>query len=151
MTGNLEDYYTLLGVERDASTSEIDRAYRRAARAAHPDVHPDEPTAGARFVAVAIAYETLGDPARRATYDRSHPIRRAPLATPAVRVTPSASRSPWRAPVEPVNLGPHRAPREPLTVVGPRPRLVYVDAAGDQLLELAAALSRVLCSGWPLL
>ena len=82
------DYYTVLGIDRSASDDEIGRAYRRAARATHPDIHPGEPSAGERFTAITIAYETLSDPARRAVYDRARPIARR-----ANRVEPVSPRS----------------------------------------------------------
>jgi len=57
--------YTALGVQRTASASEIRRAYHRLARTHHPDRGGD-PEA---FKRIADAYDTLGDPARRAAYD----------------------------------------------------------------------------------
>jgi curved DNA-binding protein CbpA len=69
------DPYIVLGVPRLASGAEIARAYRRAARASHPD----RGGAGSseRFQAVSDAYEVLRDPRRRAVYDRSHPFDRS--------------------------------------------------------------------------
>ena len=64
------DYYQVLGVERSASQDEIKRAYRRLARENHPDANPNDPQAEARFKQIAEAYEALGDPERRARYDR---------------------------------------------------------------------------------
>jgi curved DNA-binding protein CbpA len=79
------DHYAVLGVGRGASPDEIRGAYRRAARASHPDLHPEDSTAAERFKRVQLAYDVLGDPARRASYD-------APTL-PRVVVTPSARRA----------------------------------------------------------
>ena len=66
------DPYIVLGVARHASGEEIARAYRRAARASHPDSAGAGSAEG--FQAVSDAYEVLRDPRRRAVYDRSHPL-----------------------------------------------------------------------------
>jgi molecular chaperone DnaJ len=63
------DYYEVLEVERDASDSDIKRAFRRLARTLHPDVS-DSPDAEERFKEVAQAYEVLSDPESRQRYDR---------------------------------------------------------------------------------
>jgi len=68
------DHYAVLGIRRGASPDEIRTAYRKAARASHPDLHPEDATAIERFKQVQLAYEVLGDPARRAAYDA--PARR---------------------------------------------------------------------------
>jgi curved DNA-binding protein CbpA len=68
------DPYVVLGVARQASGEEIARAYRRAARASHPD--GGGAGSAERFQAVSDAYEVLSDPLRRAVYDRSHPLAR---------------------------------------------------------------------------
>lgn len=81
-----DDYYRVLGVSQDASTSEIRRAYRRLARQHHPDRNPS-PDGAERFRTLVEAYAVLNDPARRAHYDhaRQPPARRdPPPATPAV-------------------------------------------------------------------
>jgi len=63
------DHYAVLGVQRGASADEIRAAYRRAARASHPDLNPGDASADERFKRVQVAWEVLGDPARRAAYD----------------------------------------------------------------------------------
>jgi len=67
------DYYELLGVSRHAGDDEIKRAFRKAARECHPDYHPDDPEAEARFKSLSVAYETLSDPERRRRYDMFGP------------------------------------------------------------------------------
>ncbi len=64
------DCYEVLGVHRNASDAEIKKAFRRLALECHPDRHPDDPRAEARFKELAEAYEVLSDPARRADYDQ---------------------------------------------------------------------------------
>jgi DnaJ-class molecular chaperone len=64
------DYYETLGVARDASETEVKRAFRRLARELHPDVNAHDPEAEEKFKAAAAAYEVLSDPEQRATYDR---------------------------------------------------------------------------------
>lgn len=63
------DFYDLLGVGRDASQEEVQRAYRQQVRQYHPDLN-DDPRAPAQFTALKKAYETLGDPKERDAYDR---------------------------------------------------------------------------------
>ena len=66
----MADHYAVLGVSQSASEAEIKKAYRRLARQYHPDQNPDDPEAEAKFKDVANAYEVLGDPDRKARYDR---------------------------------------------------------------------------------
>ncbi|MGE0311720.1 MAG: DnaJ C-terminal domain-containing protein [Lautropia sp.] len=63
-----KDYYTVLGVARDASGDDIKRAYRKLARRYHPDVSK-EPDAEAKFKELGEAWEVLKDPEKRAAYD----------------------------------------------------------------------------------
>jgi DnaJ-class molecular chaperone len=64
------DYYEILGVERDASETEVKRSFRRLARELHPDVNAHDPEAEEKFKAAAEAYEVLSDPEQRQAYDR---------------------------------------------------------------------------------
>jgi DnaJ-class molecular chaperone len=64
------DYYEVLGVERDASETEVKRAFRKLARELHPDVNAHDPEAEEKFKAAAEAYEVLSDPEQRQIYDR---------------------------------------------------------------------------------
>lgn len=64
-----KDYYKVLGLERTATPEEIKRAYRKLARAHHPDVNAD-PGAVDRFKEIGEAYDALKDPEKRAAYDR---------------------------------------------------------------------------------
>jgi molecular chaperone DnaJ len=63
------DYYEVLGVGRDASETEIKKAFRGLARELHPDVNDHDPDAEEKFKAAAEAYEVLSDAERRRTYD----------------------------------------------------------------------------------
>ena len=65
-----EDYYKILGVDRDASDKDVKRAYRGLARRFHPDVNPGDGQAEEKFKKINEAYEVLGDPEKRAKYDR---------------------------------------------------------------------------------
>lgn len=62
--------YEVLGVASSASADEIKKAYRKIARESHPDLHPGDATAEARFKAAAAAFDLLKDPETRARFDR---------------------------------------------------------------------------------
>ena len=63
------NFYVILGVSENASTSEIKRAYKRLARRYHPGINPGDRSAEMMFARVSEAYETLVDPGRRRQYD----------------------------------------------------------------------------------
>jgi len=65
-----EDYYSILGVPRNASQAEIQKAYRELARKYHPDMNPNDKTAKQKFQKVQAAFEVLNDPEKREMYDR---------------------------------------------------------------------------------
>lgn len=65
-----KEYYNVLGVKRDSSADEIKKAYRKLARKYHPDLHPDDNTAEAKFKDINEAYEVLGDADKRQKYDQ---------------------------------------------------------------------------------
>lgn len=63
------DYYKILGVDKDTPQSEIRAAYRKRSKQFHPDLHPDDPKAKAKFQLLNEAYDVLKDPEKRKTYD----------------------------------------------------------------------------------
>lgn len=65
----MSDYYSILGVSRDASEADIKKAYRSKARKLHPDYGGDEEA----FKELSVAYETLSDPKKRQMYDLGGP------------------------------------------------------------------------------
>ncbi len=64
-----KDFYKVLGVGKDASADDIKKAYRKLARANHPDSHPGDKAAEERFKAIAEAYDVIGDQEKRKQYD----------------------------------------------------------------------------------
>lgn len=64
------DYYKILGVDRSIPQNEVKKAYLKRAKKFHPDLHPDDPKAKAKFQALNEAYEVLSDPDKRQKYDR---------------------------------------------------------------------------------
>jgi len=67
----VKDYYTILGVSRNASSDEIKKSFRRLAMLYHPDRNPDNSVeAGERFKDINEAYEVLGNNEQRQHYDR---------------------------------------------------------------------------------
>ena len=65
-----DDPYKTLGVKKDASQEEIQKAYRRRAKKLHPDLNPGDSHAEEQFKEVSAAYDLLSDPEKRTRYDR---------------------------------------------------------------------------------
>jgi DnaJ-class molecular chaperone len=66
----MRDFYSILGVKRDAGADEIKAAWRTKAKSVHPDQNRDDPNAHNRFAEMGRAYEVLKDPAKRSRYDQ---------------------------------------------------------------------------------
>ena len=64
-----KNFYDVLGVKKDASADEIKKAYRKLARANHPDSNPGDTAKHDKFKSVAEAYDVIGDPEKRKKYD----------------------------------------------------------------------------------
>lgn len=69
-----KDFYKVLGVGKDADAAAIKSAYRRLARANHPDHHTGDKAAEARFKRISEANSVLGDPAKRKEYDEARSL-----------------------------------------------------------------------------
>jgi curved DNA-binding protein CbpA len=142
------DLYQLLEVARDASGGEITQAWRRRALAEHPDRRPRDAAAPARFRALAEAYQLLGDPARRAAYDRS--LTDPGAAAPERPAAGPPARRPRYGSGVPVTVRPAGRVPEPPLRAGP----VWVDvprpAAGSRTLEddLVRLAGRYLAGDW---
>lgn len=150
------DPYQALGLAADASTADISRAYRRLARALHPDSQPGDAAAADQFQAVSDAYELLSDPARRTDWDRRH-LRQAsrPQRVPGRSAPPQGSVWPQIWPLSPAAANPPDP--HPALQAGP----VYVEPAspaGTAGLgrpepgygDLAWILERLLAGPWDL-
>lgn len=64
------DYYKILGVDKNIPQKDVKKAYIKRAKQFHPDLHPDDPKAKAKFQALAEAYDVIGDPEKRKKYDQ---------------------------------------------------------------------------------
>jgi curved DNA-binding protein CbpA len=88
------DYYRLMGVKTDATPEQIHAAYRRLARAYHPDIHPGSSAAIARMARLNVAKSVLLDGSTRAAYDlsRRH-VHDSGCAVRPPTATPEGGRS----------------------------------------------------------
>ncbi len=64
------DYYKILGVDKNIAQKDVKKAYVKRAKQFHPDLHPDDPKAKAKFQALNEAYDVIGDPEKRKKYDQ---------------------------------------------------------------------------------
>lgn len=64
------DYYKILGVDRNIPQDKVREAYRKRAKQFHPDLHPNDPKAKAKFQALNEAYDVISDPEKRKKYDQ---------------------------------------------------------------------------------
>ncbi len=69
----MADYYQILGISKTASKDEIGKAYRKLAKKYHPDLHPDDANAKAKFQELQAAFEVLNDDEKRKQYDMFGP------------------------------------------------------------------------------
>ncbi len=82
MASTKRDYYEVLGLSREASETEIKKAYRRLARDHHPDANPGDTGAEERFKELTEAYEVLSNPQARRAYDTyGHQVPRSGAGT----------------------------------------------------------------------
>ena len=65
-----DDPYKVLGVKKNASNDEIQKAYRKLARQHHPDRNPGDKAAEAKFKEIQSAFESIGDKEKRAEFDQ---------------------------------------------------------------------------------
>ncbi|HTQ38871.1 MAG TPA: J domain-containing protein [Pirellulales bacterium] len=90
-----DDYYQTLGVAKNASQADIQKAYRALARKHHPDLNPDDKTAKEKFQKVQAAFDVLNDTNKRELYDRyGSAFEQAGAAGPGAR--PRGQQS-WHA------------------------------------------------------
>lgn len=64
------DYYKILGVDKNIPQKDVRRAYLKRAKQFHPDLHPDDPKAKAKFQALNEAFDVIGNPDKRKKYDQ---------------------------------------------------------------------------------
>ncbi|XP_071736112.1 chaperone protein dnaJ GFA2, mitochondrial-like [Rutidosis leptorrhynchoides] len=94
-----KDYYDTLGINKNATASEIKKAYYGLAKKWHPDANKDDPEAETRFQEISKAYEVLKDDEKRAQYDQlGHENFEASASG-----GPGPDAGPWRNPFQDIN------------------------------------------------
>ena len=147
--------YVVLGVSAHADQVAIRRAYRRLVRLYHPDLRSADPDAAAKFQAITAAYEILGDPERRETWDqglgtgsRSKEGRRPSAIRRSAEVHPASKRTQeswaWKAP--PLWVGPVRIEAS----AHPAQRHPKAPAVESHMRLLSSALSGLGLGWWDL-
>jgi hypothetical protein len=124
------DYYQLLGVEPRASSEEIQAAYRRLAKAYHPDLNAGSSAAAARMSRVNAAKSVLLDAETRGIYDNLRALRRRIVGRVAAGATPAG---PPQAP-QPAQTSVRYSPQQSVT----RPRYRVVSRGASQHVAGAA-------------
>ncbi len=76
-----KDFYKVMGVSKDVSEAELKKKYRKLAREFHPDLHPGDAKAEARFKEINEAYDVLNDKSKRAEYDQVRAMGGGPRFT----------------------------------------------------------------------
>jgi DnaJ-class molecular chaperone len=92
-----EDLYEILGVPRRATEDEIRSAFRKLAKANHPDVNPDNTAAAERFKKITAANDILSDPEKRRQYDTGEIDAKGDMRRPQWGRTAGARRGPQTA------------------------------------------------------
>ncbi len=93
----MRDPYTVLGVSRSVSEKDLKSAYRKLAKANHPDQNQSDPKAQAKFAEISAAYDFLSDKEKKAlmTAAKSTPMATRSLPASAARAVPAVpARSP---------------------------------------------------------
>ena len=93
----MNEYYRSLGVQPNASPDELKKAYRKLAKQYHPDLHPGDHEAEARFKEINEAYEILSDPEKRKKYDEQQGTTQRRQAPNRAK---TAARTPKGGPVD---------------------------------------------------
>lgn len=93
---SFQDWYEVLEVSPDADTPALRRAWRRQLQRNHPDRHPNDPQASARFILVQRAFAILSDPGERPRFDAQRQAHLARASTPAPALSPAPAAFSFR-------------------------------------------------------